>query len=71
MGRVANAADRSLKIQAHAAFDPIWKSRRMSRAGAYAWLSKAISVPKQDCHMGWLPNDKLHEVIRVCKEFGT
>lgn len=68
VGRVANAADRALKIKAHAAFDPIWKAGRMSRGEAYSWLAKEIGVDKSDCHMGWLPNDKLNEVIRVCGE---
>lgn len=39
-----------LRQQFHASFDPLWKSRRMSRRDAYRALSAAADMPERDCH---------------------
>lgn len=67
LGRLANAALRAAKSRAHAAFDPIWKSKKMSRAEAYAWLSKTLNIPKEDCHIGMFDENTCQRVVEVCK----
>ena len=62
MGRLANAETRRLKQQAHAAFDPLWKTGRMSRTKAYAWLREAIGLSERDCHIGWMSDADLRRV---------
>ena len=52
LGRLANAELRRAKQAAHAAFDPIWKNREMSRANAYRWLANRLAIPSADCHIG-------------------
>ena len=66
VGRLANAETRRLKMAAHAAFDPLWKSGRMSRTQAYAWLREQLGLAERDCHIGWVDDDNLRRVIDVC-----
>jgi len=66
MGRLANAKTRRLKMAAHAAFDPIWKSRRMSRGAAYAWLREQTGLSERECHMGWMSDADLIRVVEIC-----
>lgn len=54
LGRLANAELRRAKSQAHAAFDPLWKSRAMGRREAYAWLAGELGIRVSDCHIGML-----------------
>lgn len=67
-GRIANIETRKLKIEAHAAFDPMWKSGEMSRTKAYKWLGEKLGLDKRDCHMGWMSDDNLRRVVEVCGE---
>lgn len=66
MGRLATEETRRLKIAAHAAFDPLWKSGRMKRGDAYAWLQEQTGLSARDCHMGWMSDDDLRRVIEIC-----
>lgn len=52
LGRLANAELRRAKMAAHAAFDPLWKSGRMSRSEAYAWLADRLGIEADVCHIG-------------------
>ena len=67
MGRLANAETRRLKMAAHAAFDPLWKSGRMSRTKAYAWLREKLGLSERDCHIGWMSDEDLRRVVEVCR----
>jgi zinc-finger-containing domain len=63
LGRLANAELRRAKQAAHAAFDPLWKSREMTRTEAYAWLAGAIGVSVSNMHIGVLDVDGCNAVI--------
>ena len=39
------------RVAAHAAFDALWKSGRMTRSAAYAALASALQIDAKDCHM--------------------
>lgn len=65
LGRLANAELRAAKQAAHAAFDPIWRSGRMRRREAYAWLAKALGVPAKDAHIGMFDVDQCRRVVDV------
>lgn len=52
LGRLANKALRMAKMRAHSAFDPLWKSRLMSRTTAYRKLAEAAKMSPKDCHIG-------------------
>lgn len=64
---LADGPTRRLRQQAHAAFDPLWKSGKMTRSGAYAWLRKAMGITEQQCHMAWMSAAQLTLVIAVCR----
>lgn len=63
MGRLANAELRKAKQAAHAAFDPLWKSRQMTRAAAYAWLAEQLGISVSNCHIGMFDVDGCKAVI--------
>ena len=63
LGRLANAELRRLKTRAHAAFDPLWKSRRMRRRDAYAWLARELGISTANCHIGMFDEDACRAVV--------
>lgn len=71
LGRLANKELRQAKMAAHAVFDPIWKSGRMSRPSAYAWLAEATGISKPNCHIGMMDVDGCKSVIVACRLMGT
>jgi len=64
-GSLANAELRPLRIAAHAAFDPLWKSGDMKRKEAYAWLKAALDVDFP-IHIGESDVDMCHRIITAC-----
>ena len=71
LGILANAALRKKKMAAHAAFDPLWRSKRMSRHQAYAWLAGELGVKRDDCHIGMFSEAMCERVVKVVKERGA
>ncbi len=67
LGRVANAELRKAKMDAHAAFDPLWKDGGMKRKEAYAWLRSAMGLSEDECHIGVFNVDRCQEVVRLCQ----
>ena len=63
LGRLANAELRKWKIKAHAAFDPLWKSKKMSRGAAYRHLRDKLGIDKSKCHIGMFDVDMCKRVI--------
>jgi len=63
LGRLANAELRKAKIAAHAAFDPLWASGRMTRKAAYAWLANMLGIPVANCHIGMFDVDGCQAVV--------
>lgn len=72
-GRVASRAAfyrraerRSLRAEAHAIFDRLWKEGHMTRTEAYRWLASEFDLPRRRAHIGMMPRDLLREVpLRV------
>lgn len=52
LGRLADSELRTWKIRAHAVFDPLWKSKQMTRGGAYRHLQSLLGLKKNECHIG-------------------
>lgn len=52
LGRLANAELRRWKKAAHAAFDPLWRSGRMTRQEAYAHLQEIMGMTVGEAHIG-------------------
>lgn len=66
LGRIANASLRRMKMKAHEAFDPKWKSGEMSRSGAYRWLAETLGMKLKHCHIGMFDERLCQLVIDVC-----
>lgn len=76
LGRLANSTLRYYKKQAHAVFDPIWKSeisptmsKKVARSKAYIWLAKKMNLQVEDCHIGMFDENQCIEVIRTCSKY--
>lgn len=67
-GRLANAELRKLKMEAHAAFDPLWKTGRMSRSDAYGILADRLGIKMSKCHIGFFDEAQCRRVVEICKE---
>ena len=59
--------------RAHLSFDRLWRSGRMTRAGAYRWLARRLGVPEPQAHMGQMEDvETLKRVVRLCdEEYGS
>jgi hypothetical protein len=68
LGILANGEIRAAKIQAHKAFDAIWKSGELKRQDAYKWLQGAMGLRAEDCHIGMFGIDLCKLVVKVCQE---
>lgn len=68
LGRLADAQLRKAKMRAHAAFDPIWKLRKMNRSSAYHWLSKQLGIPQSETHIGMMDAPTCERVVSICSQ---
>lgn len=68
LGRLADAALRKAKQSAHAAFDPLWQSKKMRRSAAYKWLAEQLGLTQDQTHIGLFDQAQCMRVIEVCKE---
>lgn len=72
LGRLANAELRQAKIEAHAAFDQLWKSTTpagtFDRSGAYKWLAEQLGISRDDCHIGMFDVEMCRRVVEVCSQ---
>lgn len=77
LGRLANKELREAKIKAHAAFDNLWRrkmsqgniSKSKARRFAYSWLSKAMKIPVEYCHIGFMDVAECKKVVEVCTPY--
>jgi hypothetical protein len=56
-------------MAAHAAFDPIWKSRQLTRTAAYRWLARELRIEITDCHIGMFDVDTCGKVVEICSRW--
>jgi hypothetical protein len=69
MGSLADAETRLARRQAHDAFDWLWKSGRIGRNAAYAWLQGATKLSAQRCHISRMDARQCDLVVRVCQQW--
>lgn len=69
LGRLATAQLRRLKMLAHGAFDPIWKSKLKTRSEAYSWLAEAMGLTKDETHIGLFDEDQCRKVAELANAF--
>lgn len=74
LGIPANQATRELRKRAHAVFDPLWAAKMhrdgcgksAARSAAYKWLAGHLGIPARECHISWMTDDHLKQIIRLC-----
>lgn len=71
LGRLADDELRYWKSMAHNAFDPLWQRHSgcrifRTRRSAYAWLSKALNITGEKCHIGMFDLAQCKQVVKVC-----
>ncbi len=65
LGTLAKKELRALRRKAHALFDPMWQSKKMTRSEAYSQLAKLMNLPKEKTHVAMFSEDQCKEAIRV------
>lgn len=68
---LTDAETHKARIDAHMAFDCIWKSKMMTRANAYAWLSRSLGISAKKCHMKIMDIKTAEEVVLICRNFSS
>lgn len=77
LGRLADKALRQAKLRAHAAFDPLWKTKmerdalgqNEARRAGYAWLAKQLGINPADCHVGMFDVATCDRVVALCEPY--
>ena len=62
-GSVANRELRALRSKAHRVFDPIWKSKQLTRVEAYKKLSEFTGIEKAYCHIAMFNESICNKII--------
>ena len=68
LGTLANADLRRHRSQAHAVFDALWKTKKMTRAQSYQWLAHTLAIDKKDCHIAMFDVDLCRNTIDVASK---
>lgn len=71
LGRLANKNLRILKKRAHRAFDPLWRSGKITRVEAYIRLANRLQIPRRQCHIGMFNEGLCRKVIKIARCNGT
>ena len=69
MGTLANRPLRIKRMEAHEAFNRLWKSGMMSRTAAYHWLQVQMGLPPEEAHIAKFSEWRCEQVIRLCRQF--
>lgn len=64
---LVDAATHQARSAAHAAFDPIWKSGRVSRSRAYALLARELGIAADGCHFKFMDRAQAEEATRAAE----
>lgn len=66
LGTLADEATKAARKRAHAAFDPLWKSKKMKRGEAYKWLADKMDLERWRCHISWFDVGLCNQVVKHC-----
>lgn len=68
-GTLANLSTRHARVQAHAAFDPLWRTKKMTRNAAYIALATYLGRRVKDTHIGLFDERECARVIEFTKNY--
>ena len=70
LGKPGDAATRLARIRAHRALDSLWKlGGKLSRAGAYRWMQRALGLSKREAHIGRMTREQCDALIAAVDDF--
>ena len=64
-GTLANFELRYARKFLHDLFDPLWKSKKMTRGQAYRWLQDKTRLSKDNAHISMMDLDTCHKVMDI------
>ncbi len=68
LGTLANGDLRNKRIQAHKAFDWLWKSGRMKKWQAYKWMEGKLALDSSQAHIGMFSEYMCDVLISDCNQ---
>jgi ssDNA-binding Zn-finger/Zn-ribbon topoisomerase 1 len=68
LGRPADKATKRARMDAHDAFDQLWKDGRMKRRAAYAWMRRALELSPEEAHIGMMDIETCQRLIEAVKD---
>ena len=69
MGSLADAELRHKRIQAHRAFDRLWRSGLMTKKEAYQWIQAEFGLHEDQAHIAQLGTNMCDRRIHACEQF--
>ena len=69
LGSLADGDLRHKRIQAHRAFDRLWRSGLMSKREAYQWMQTEVGLHKDQAHIAQFGAYMCDRLIRACEQF--
>jgi len=70
LGTPANGVLRNWRKRCHGLFDELWKSRRMTRRGAYDWMAEQLGIPVDQAHIALLSLEQCQQLHNALIEEG-
>ena len=69
LGVPAKKTVKRLRIQAHKAFDGLWKNGKMTRLDAYRWMREKMDLKRWQAHIAMFDEEKCKRLMElVAKE---
>lgn len=65
LGTMANEKLRKLRKRCHLAFDPKWKSGKMTRTNAYRWLQQEMNLTPEEAHIGMFDEERCLKLLEI------
>ena len=58
-------ATKIARIRAHAAFDTVWKGRKMTRKDAYKWMQQVLRLKYEEAHIAMFDSTTCERLIEA------
>ena len=65
LGTPADRETKKARIEAHRAFDALWRSRKMTRTQAYQWMREAMGLDKDGAHIGLFTKEQCVRLVAL------
>ena len=69
LGIPADKLTKQARIEAHDAFDQLWKGRYMTRDEAYEWMQEAMEMSEDEAHIGRFDGDQCEDLVYKVETF--